>query len=133
MRYPTVAEALTVASAILDAPVEVLSTAHTLHLLDSALNAPQATWAGEDLVQGLERKMAVLCVHLARNHPLPDGNKRLAWVLMNMFVELNGHTIERDLARSICLIWAVAAGEADEDEVERIVGQWIRPKELVSA
>src|SRR5438093_6708012 len=27
-------------------------------------------------------KAAVLCVRLARNHPLPDGNKRLAYLAM---------------------------------------------------
>jgi tagatose-1,6-bisphosphate aldolase len=31
----------------------------------------------------------VLLVRLAKNHPLPDGNKRAAWVSLRMFVAIN--------------------------------------------
>jgi death-on-curing protein len=37
-------------------------------------------------------KAAVLVVRLAKNHPLPDGNKRAAWVALRLFVELNDWT-----------------------------------------
>ena len=127
MRYPTVAEALSVAASLLDVVPSVLATDHTVHLLDSALHAPQATFGGEDLVVGLLEKAATLAFHISRNHPLPDGNKRLAWMMMNVFLELNGHTLERDTARAICLMWSVAASEADVDAIVRVAGQWIQP------
>jgi death on curing protein len=38
-------------------------------------------------------KAAVLTVRIARNHPLLDGNKRLAWAVLNMFAPLNGHSL----------------------------------------
>ena len=31
----------------------------------------------------------MLIVRLAKNHPLPDGNKRAAWVALRVFIELN--------------------------------------------
>lgn len=31
----------------------------------------------------------MLVVRLAKNHPLPDGNKRSAWVTLRMLVEIN--------------------------------------------
>ena len=34
-------------------------------------------------------KSAVLVVRLAKNHPLPDGNKRAAWVTLRLFIEVN--------------------------------------------
>ena len=34
-------------------------------------------------------KAAVLCVRLARNHPLPDGNKRVAYLAMVEFLARN--------------------------------------------
>jgi death-on-curing protein len=37
-------------------------------------------------------KAAVLIVRLAKNHPLPDGNKRAAWVALRLFIEINGWT-----------------------------------------
>jgi death-on-curing protein len=32
----------------------------------------------------------VLITHLAQNHPLPDGNKRAAFLLTARFLEANG-------------------------------------------
>ena len=127
MRYVSVSEALTIAAAILEVDPRELTTDHTLNLLDSALHAPQATFAGEDLVDGLDAKAATLAFHLCRNHPLPDGNKRLAWVLMNVFLEMNGLVLERDQARAICLMWAVAAGEADVEGICTVIKYWVRP------
>ena len=37
-------------------------------------------------------KAAVLLERLARNHPLPDGNKRAAWVALRVFIEVNEWT-----------------------------------------
>ena len=50
-----------------------------LELLDSALHAPQAGFGDVEFYPEFVDKAAVLVVRIARNHPLPDGNKRLAW------------------------------------------------------
>jgi hypothetical protein len=54
----------------------------------------------------------VLIVRLAKNHPLPDGNKRVLWVALRMFVEIDGWSwSERpsvDEAEQVVL--AIAAG-----------------------
>ncbi len=59
---------------------------------------------------------AVLIVRLAKNHPLPDGNKRAAWVSLRLFVEINGWrwraTPSVDDAEGAVL--AIAASEWDE-------------------
>ena len=132
MRYVDTFEALIIASRILDVPVEVLTTERTLHLLESALHSAQATFDGHDLVEGIENKAATLAFHVARNHPLPDGNKRLAWMVMNMFLEINNHELDRDEARAIALMWSVAAGEADVVGIRHVISYWVRPKELLT-
>lgn len=132
MRYVDTFEALMIASRILDLPVEVLTTDHTLHLLESALHSVQVTFDGDDLVEGIQNKAATLAFHISRNHPLPDGNKRLAWMVMNMFLEINNHELVRDEARSIALMWSVAAGEADVAGVRHVISYWVRPKELLA-
>jgi death-on-curing protein len=121
-----------IASRILDVSVEALTTDHTLHLLESALHSAQVTFDGHDLVRGMENKAATLAFHISRNHPLPDGNKRLAWMVMNMFLEINNHELDRDEARSIALMWSVAAGEADVVGVQHVISHWVRPKQLVA-
>ena len=132
MRYVDTFEALMIASRILDVPAEALTTDHTLHLLESALHSAQATFDGHDLVEGLENKAATLAFHVSRNHPLPDGNKRLAWMVMNMFLEINNHELDRDEARAIALMWSVAAGEADVSGIRHVISYWVRPKELMT-
>ena len=132
MKYVDTFEALMIASRILDVPVEVLTTDHTLHLLESALQSAQVTFDGRDLVEGIDHKAATLAFHVSRNHPLPDGNKRLGWMVMNMFLEMNNHELNRDEARSISLMWSVAAGEADVAGIRHVISYWVRPKELVA-
>jgi death-on-curing protein len=69
-------------------------------------------------------KAAVLVVHLAKNHPLPDGNKRAAWVALRVFIETNGRTWTTpptvDDAEHAVL--AIASGEWDET----IMAGWLR-------
>lgn len=62
-------------------------------LAESALRAPGAAFLGrdEDEYPGIEDKAAVLLERLARNHPLPDGNKRAALLCTILFVNLNGY------------------------------------------
>ena len=51
-----------------------------LELADSALAAPQAGFGGVEAYPDFATKAAVLCWHLVKNHPLPDGNKRCAFL-----------------------------------------------------
>lgn len=46
-------------------------------LLDSALNTPFQTFAGQDLYPTVLEKAARLGFGLIRNHPFIDGNKRI--------------------------------------------------------
>jgi death-on-curing protein len=88
-----------------------------LDLLDSALHAPQAGVGDEDFYPGLVEKAAVLVVRIVRNHPLPDGNKRLGWQALTMFCALNGqdlHVPPDDAARTMR---SISAGELDEAAV----------------
>jgi death-on-curing protein len=51
---------------------------------------------------------------LARNHPFIDGNKRTAFVAVELFLLLNGHELAADDAQCVMSMVAVAAGELDE-------------------
>jgi len=66
----------------------------------------------------------VLIVRLARNHRLPDGNKRAAWVALRMFVDLNGwHWSPRPkIDDAEAAVVAIAAGEWDE----QTTAEWLR-------
>lgn len=57
---------------------------------------------------------ASYCVGLAKNHPFVDGNKRTAFVAMELFLILNGHELNASDAECVLATLAVAAGEWDE-------------------
>jgi death-on-curing protein len=49
---------------------------------ESALAAPFAGFGELDFYPDPAVKAAILCSRLVRNHPFPDGNKRVAYLAM---------------------------------------------------
>lgn len=59
---------------------------------------------------------------LARNHPFLDGNKRTAFVVMELFLNLNGYALDADDAECISTMESVAAGSSSEKNL----ATWLR-------
>jgi death-on-curing protein len=56
--------------------------------------------------------------HLARNHPLPDGNKRSAFLVLERFLAANGSPIaEADPDADVPMVERIAAGEATHEGI----------------
>lgn len=68
---------------------------------------------------------AVLSVRISRNHPLLDGNKRLAWGCLTMFCALNGHELDVPTAEAVTTMLAVAAGDLDEAGLSLWLAAWV--------
>ena len=85
---------LAIATEVTGLDVSVLSRVAKLNLADSALHAPAAGFGDTDLYPEFAEKAAVLVTRLTKNHPLPDGNKRCAWVALRLFVEINDYSWE---------------------------------------
>jgi death-on-curing protein len=117
VRYLTLAEALTIAEVVTGINAETLARASRLELLDSALHAPQAGFGDDDFYPEFVDKAAVLVVRIARNHPLPDGNKRLAWQSLTMFCALNDRDLVVPTDEAVHTMLKIAAGELDEAAV----------------
>jgi death-on-curing protein len=109
------AEALVIAEAVTGIDDLLLARSAGIGLLDSALHAPQAGFGGDEFYPAFVDKAAVLAVRVARNHPLPDGNKRLAWGCLRMFCVLNGHDLVVSVDDAVTQMIRVAAGEIDEE------------------
>ena len=88
-RYLNLAEYLWLAEQVTGVPAETLSRSGRIDLADSALHAPMASFGDEEFYPDIVDKAAVLCWRLARNHLLPDGNKRAAWAALVVFIDLN--------------------------------------------
>jgi death-on-curing protein len=89
MQRLSIEDFLLIAEAVLGAPAEGLARATRLGAAASALAAPFATQDGRERYPELGGKAAVLGSRLVRNHPLPDGNKRVALIAMLELVERN--------------------------------------------
>jgi death on curing protein len=96
-------------------------------LLASATARPQASAFGADAYPELHLKAAALLHSLARNHPLVDGNKRLAWLATYVFLEINGHPPLASQDDVFDLVMAVAAGTLDDlEKIAAELAAWSR-------
>ena len=59
---------------------------------------------------------------IARNHPFVDGNKRVALVVMELFLELNGWLLAADDVACVVAMQSLAAGRMAEEEL----AEWLR-------
>lgn len=111
--YLDLVDYIEIAAAVTGLDTATVICAADLGLIDSALRSPAAGFGDTEFYPDFVDKAAVLLVHLARNHPLPDGNKRAAWVALRLFIEINDwvwiKSPEIDSAESAVL--AVASGE----------------------
>ena len=89
-------------------------------LLESALARPLNLVAyGDPDVADLA---AAYAVGLAKNHAFVDGNKRVAFLAVGLFLRLNGHRLTASQADATVTMLGVAAGEINEPDF----AQWLR-------
>ena len=86
-------------------------------LLEAAAARPQTSVFGDDAYESFNLKAASLMHSLARNHPLIDGNKRLAWAATRTFCLLNGYDIYNDVDSAERIVLDVATGKLDVAEI----------------
>lgn len=89
-------------------------------LLDSALARPQNTQAYNPGCT-MADLAASYAFGLAKNHAFVDGNKRVAFLSIGIFLAINGLSLVADQLDAIQTMLAVAAGDLDE----RGLSEWI--------
>jgi len=81
------------------------------NLLASALAQPKMTAGGKFLHRTIFDKAAAYGYHLCRNHPFIDGNKRIAFVVMDMFLQRNGWELWASERDAYATMIALASGK----------------------
>ena len=89
-------------------------------LLESALARPVNKQAYDEEATVFDLA-AAYGFELARNHPFVDGNKRIAFAAMAMFLSENGYELAPDRMDALQTIMKLAAGDIEEDELARWV------------
>jgi death-on-curing protein len=83
-------EFLLIAEAVLDTPAELLARMVLIPSAESALAAPFASFGGVDFYGDPVERAAICCSRIIRNHPFPDGNKRVGYECMREMLEQGG-------------------------------------------
>ena len=96
---------------------------HELGLVESALARPHTGFGGFEKYPTLIEKAAILGHGLTQNHGFKDGNKRVGFTAMDVFLRMNVHkmSISADDAEPVML--AVADGKIPPDQFLA----WVRP------
>lgn len=86
-------------------------------LLDSALETPFQSFAGEELYPSIQSKAARLCYGLVKNHAMLDGNKRIGAHTMLVFLAVNGYQLEYTQRELSDVILDVADGKKGYEDI----------------
>jgi len=89
--------------------------------LESALARPQQRWR-YDPKTDLADLAAAYGFGLVQDHPYADGNKRIGFLALATFLDLNGAVLTATDADVVAMIGSLAAGRSSEEEL----AAWIR-------
>ena len=92
--------------------------------LESALNRPFATFDGIDLYPGFVEKATAIFESLIINHPFMDGNKRIAYSLMEVLLRRGGLLLVASEDDKYSLVISASTGEFRFEEIKN----WIDAK-----
>ena len=92
------------------------------NLLDSALAQPKATFGHKYANKTLFDKAAAYGYHVCMNHPFVDGNKRVAFALMDIFLQQNGWEIVADEEDAYSMMISHASGKLNKSQLS----SWLR-------
>ena len=86
-------------------------------LLASALAQPKMTAQKRFLHRTMFDKAAAYGFHVCRNHPFIDGNKRIAFVLMDVFLHKNGWNLEASEEEAYGTMIHLASGNLTKSDL----------------
>jgi len=96
------------------------------NLIESALARPRNKWAyGEEDIAVLA---AAYGYGLARNHGYVDGNKRIAFMAMFVFLYQNGFSLDAPNSEVVSVMLEVIEGNLSEEELSEWLRSRLRPR-----
>lgn len=87
--------------------------------LESALARPKNLYFYNESSVSIYQIAASYAYGISRNHPFLDGNKRTSLVVMNLFLKINGISINPSKESSYLTFINLAAGILTEDDLAK--------------
>lgn len=94
----------------------------SLHLIESALGRPYSGYH-----RSMKAKAAALLESVVGNHGFVDGNKRTAWLLVELLIARSGYAL--DIPDDVLVddfVVSVAAGDLEFVEIEHWFDRYMR-------
>lgn len=92
-----------------------------IHLLQSALAQPEASFGGQWLHEDLFEMASAYAFHICQNHPFLDGNKRTALATALLFLEVNGTSLRDPKQKLLGAMLGISSGRLDKQEFAGIL------------
>jgi death-on-curing protein len=86
-------------------------------LLESALAQPSAMFGGQYLHVDAFEMAAAYLLHIVKNHPFLDGNKRVGLEAALLFLEINGLSIETTDEALVEIVLQTAEGQITKQQI----------------
>jgi death on curing protein len=87
------------------------------NLLKAAMARPLNKWHYDEPKPDIFTLAAAYCFGLVKGHPFHDGNKRTAYIVAVVFLELNGFTCAPEQADIVQTILGAAEGSVSEEQL----------------
>lgn len=126
IRYLTVAEVIELHRAILGRMGERLEPLRDEGLLESALMRAQTVAYYEDA--DLTTQAVLMAVGISQNQPFVDGNKRAAFVTLDVFLRVNGLEFRGDSLELAVRIEQIAKDREHRAEATLDFARWLRAR-----
>lgn len=123
-RYLTVAEVIELHDRIMERTGARPEPLRDEGLLESALMRAHtaAFYEGADLV----RQAVLMAVGISQNQPFVDGNKRAAFVVLDVFLRIHGHVFQGNSLALAKRIERIAEDSEKRSEETTAFEQWLR-------
>lgn len=124
-KYLSIDDVVQIIETFTEAPMR--ESVRDMGLLISAVERPAIQYGSHDVYPNLADKAAALLESIARNNALFDGNKRLAWLATNVFLELNQAALHFSDNESFSMLREVAQGHMSTPDLAYRISQRLAP------
>jgi len=101
-------------------------------LLLSALARPERAFAYQRPKPTIAFLAALYADGICNTHPFIDGNKRVALVVCQLFLELNGYILNASQKEKYCAFMQLATGKQDTSQLRSWLAKNLIPKKRTS-
>lgn len=100
--------------------------------LQMSVTQPEQVVFDKELYPGVLEKAAILVINLTKRHPFYNGNKRTAWVAMDLFLKINGYRTAFPTNEGVDFILKIATSDDPFDELKQFTVDYLNERGYVT-